>query len=301
MSDSETEQFRQALERLNRGKFLRILAPLVHRGTYLAPGGGGPEGGFCYARGRESGAPMAPAVAAEEVRALLAQDLVENCPSGYRISAAGRAWLKRQLSAGDRFQAQHSVRSARVRETDGTKRLVVVNDAESPLAWLASRRDKSGKPLITPHQFAAGERLRADYTYAAMGPRVTASYNAASSATRQGGRSAVDAAHLSDTVLAARQRVARALAAVGPELASVLVDVCCHLKGLEEAEKQEGWPQRSGKVVLQIALTSLARHYGLISDAQPSRATSRMRHWGTSDYRPSIDAGGQSCDATKAG
>ena len=74
--------------------------------------------------------------------------------------------------------------------------------------------------------------------------------------------------HLTENVLAARQRVVRALASVGPELSGVLVDVCCHLKGLEEAEKTEGWPQRSGKVILQIALTRLARHYGLVSDSQ---------------------------------
>ena len=73
-----------------------------------------------------------------------------------------------------------------------------------------------------------------------------------------------------------------------PELAGVLVDVCCHDVGLEAAGRASGWPQRAAKVVLDLALTRLARHYGLIAPERP--AASRMRHWGDADYRPSIDA-----------
>jgi hypothetical protein len=89
-----------------------------------------------------------------------------------------------------------------------------------------------------------------------------------------------------DSVAGARERVRRALTAVGPELAGVLIDVCCHLKGLEEAEREAGWPQRSGKVVLQLALTRLARHYGIGEAASPARRGAPVRHWGSEDYRP---------------
>jgi hypothetical protein len=68
---------------------------------------------------------------------------------------------------------------------------------------------------------------------------------------------------LRDEVIAAKERVMRALIVVGPEVSGILVDICCELKGLEEAEKANGWPARAGKVVLQIALTRLAKHYGL--------------------------------------
>jgi hypothetical protein len=43
-------------------------------------------------------------------------------------------------------------------------------------------------------------------------------------------------------------------------------------------------------VVLQIALTRLARHYGLIGDGTHRRARRGLRHWGSEDYRPTIDA-----------
>jgi hypothetical protein len=96
-----------------------------------------------------------------------------------------------------------------------------------------------------------------------------------------------NAAELRDAVLAAKERVMRSLMAVGPEISSVLVDICCELKGLEEAEKANGWPQRAGKVVLQIALTRLAKHYGLIAERRFLRRG--LRHWGDTDYRPRID------------
>jgi hypothetical protein len=91
-------------------------------------------------------------------------------------------------------------------------------------------------------------------------------------------------------VLAASERVNRALKAVGPEFWGILVDVCCHLKGLEELERSAGWPQRSAKVVLQLALNSLARHYGILGDDEPAHASGiQPRHWGTDDFRPTID------------
>lgn len=92
-------------------------------------------------------------------------------------------------------------------------------------------------------------------------------------------------------MLAARERVRRALAAVGPDLAGILIDVCCCLKGLESAERDGGWPKRSGKVVLQIALRQLAQHYGLTPPPQ-SRAqdrAARINHWGAAGYRPHVD------------
>jgi hypothetical protein len=94
---------------------------------------------------------------------------------------------------------------------------------------------------------------------------------------------------MSDAVLAAKLRVERALSAVGPELSGVLIDVCCHLRGLEEVERAVGWPLRSAKVVLSMALSALARHYGIVASATDrDDAHGRIRRWGSHDYRPSL-------------
>lgn len=161
-----------------------------------------------------------------------------------------------------------------------------VNPDESPLAWLARRRDKSGEPLISPAQLLAGEKLRRDFTFAHMMPRLTANY-AAPISTGSGSRSAPGSgSQQADNVIAAGERVRLALAAVGPELSGILLDVCCHLKGLEQAERAANWPQRSGKVVLQLALTRLVRHYQLDTG---TAASGRLRQWGADGYRPDLD------------
>jgi hypothetical protein len=163
-----------------------------------------------------------------------------------------------------------------------------VNRDESPLAWLRRRTDKRGRSLISASEYEAGERLRADFWFAQMTPRVTASWSGTTPVRRQR-RSAPSAdKDLLDHVIAARERVRRALAAVGPELAGVLIDVCCHLQGLEQVERAAGWPQRAGKVILHLALQRLARHYGIRPEA-PTAGPSRIRHWGADGYRPTLD------------
>jgi hypothetical protein len=160
---------------------------------------------------------------------------------------------------------------------------------ESPLDWLRRRRDGNGRPLIGEAAFAAGERLRRDFTFGQMTPRVTVNWDASGvGAGPSGGRGP---AELSDNALAARQRLQHALGAVGPELRGVLLDVCCFLKGIEEVERERGWPPRSAKVVLGLALERLARHYGFADEAVGAGRRGRIEAWGAPDYRPRIDGG----------
>ncbi|MDF3810924.1 DUF6456 domain-containing protein, partial [Rhodopseudomonas sp. BAL398] len=78
----------------------------------------------------------------------------------------------------DGFRARHlDLATREIMTADGVAR-VTVNDSESPLAWLARRKGRDGRSLITPNQFAAGERLRADFTRGNLSPRVTSNWGA---------------------------------------------------------------------------------------------------------------------------
>jgi hypothetical protein len=72
-----------------------------------------------------------------------------------------RPWLRQSDGDGDVFRQQHQLRATGETEIDGTGRPVLLNEGESPLGWLTSRKDRNGRPLISDHQYAAGERLRA--------------------------------------------------------------------------------------------------------------------------------------------
>lgn len=130
-------------------------------------------------------------------------------------------------------------------------RSVTVNVAESPLAWLASRG------LVDARQVEAGERLRADYESASLGSRVTMRW---APRVDGGGGTALDAG---TAQLAAKRRFDAALAALGGGLADVAWRVICAGETLPVAEKALGWPGRSGRLVLTLALDRLANHYRL--------------------------------------
>jgi hypothetical protein len=161
----------------------------------------------------------------------------------------------------DRYRAQHlSIVDGAGPETGvGAK----FDESESPLIWLARRKGADGRALIEPHQLQAGERLRADFTLAQMMPRTTANWQAPVAGR---GRDGQTGGHMTERVIAARQRMRHALNAVGPEFSGLLIDVCCFLKKLDTVERERQWPARSAKIVLQLALERLARHYGYRSE-----------------------------------
>lgn len=133
-------------------------------------------------------------------------------------------------------------------------RLVSVNLVESPLAWLHARR------LITDRQAVAGEKLRADFNRAGLEPGVTMRWDAP---PPDGSPRSARYDHRSLARIDAHRRFHAALAAVGAGLANVCWRVICAGEAMLGAERALGWPSRSGRVVLGLALDRLADFYRL--------------------------------------
>ncbi|WP_026325733.1 DUF6456 domain-containing protein [Sphingomonas sp. Mn802worker] len=132
-----------------------------------------------------------------------------------------------------------------------TGRSVTVNLRESPLAWLAARG------LVSARQAEAGERLRCDYESAAITPAVTMRWEA----RVDGGTG--DGLSPGERQVAAKRRFDAAIAAAGRGLSDILWRVICAGEALPAAERDLGWPARSGRLVLGLALDRLADHYRL--------------------------------------
>lgn len=131
--------------------------------------------------------------------------------------------------------------------------------AETPVAVLARRRDKSGTPFLVPALVQAADRLREDFAMAQLDAlplmpadrlirdlleRSLPGPNIAPPGTR-----------------AARRRVLGALQDLGPGLSDMVLRCCCYLEGVESAEQSMNWCARSGKIVLRIGLQRLKLHY----------------------------------------
>jgi len=156
--------------------------------------------------------------------------------------------MKRQLV--ERELTPEDPRRGAIRSGGKPRRTVTVNLAESPLVWLHARGHLSDRLLD------AGEALRSDYERAQLSPNVTMRWDPVRvKSTGERGLSA------SERQVAARQRFDGAIKAAGRGLEDILWRVVCAGEALPEAEKTLGWPARSAKLVLRIALERVAEFY----------------------------------------
>tara|TARA_R110002072_G_scaffold206513_1_gene364244 strand:- start:409 stop:1161 length:753 start_codon:yes stop_codon:yes gene_type:complete len=185
---------------------------------------------------------------------------IEASGDGYVLTREGTALVthphKRQTAAADQHRDLRDVPVM----VDGQIESALLNLNESPLARWFKPGQSGEAAFLTPGEFSAGERFRADYHRSSLMSRVTSNWSGQPS----GGRAGVhDPADAPVAALAAKERVFQALNALGPGLDRVIMTVCVREDGLERLERSERWPARSGKLALKIALSQLARHYGL--------------------------------------
>ena len=228
----------------------RWLRRLGREGAVLADCG---EGGWAvFPRGDRRRRPLAR-IGGAAMRLALSDGRIEPAGEGrYRISEEGRAALRRDR-AHEGFAIQHRVMETRTVIEDGRVSTARANALESPL-W---RWRKAG--AISAVECAAGERLREDHHRSTLQPRLTR--DAAQARIGESSYRGPDDAPVS--ALAARDRVSAALAAAGDGLDSLLLAVCIEEDAPEAAARARGWPKGAGLKLLAMALSRLARHYGL--------------------------------------
>lgn len=141
------------------------------------------------------------------------------------------------------------------RRIPGSGRHVTVNLAESPLSWLKSRG------LVSERQLDAGEKLRGDFEQAILGPSVTMRWDASGISGQPG--LAPEAPDRTTGQVAAKQRFDAAIAVAGPGLSDILWRTVCACESMTDAERALGWPARSGRLVLGMALDRVADYYRL--------------------------------------
>jgi Domain of unknown function (DUF6456) len=176
----------------------------------------------------------------------------------YRRSPMPRT-AKRQsaqpLHRDPRLLAERSLPDPEFVAAKKARRTVTVNLSESPLSWLHAHGHLSDRQLL------AGEKLRGDYEAAQMGARTTMRWEHMS--ISRGKRGGSHVLTQTEYTLRAKQRFDHGVEALGRDLSDIAWRVICAGESIPIAEKAMGWPLRSGKLVLRIALDRLADYYRL--------------------------------------
>lgn len=241
-----------SLERANRA--LALMAQDAR--AILAPARGG-YGVFTSGDRRTRPRVM---LSQDDVRALAADGAVRSgaAHDQFVLSPAGAARVRRtQAPSEDAFLAQHAEIAARPLAEDGAIRMARGFVSGGATLRLARLKDPNGAPWFTSREIAAAQRLRADWELGQAGLARGSDWTAP---PRGGGArgpgNAVEAAMAAG--VDARARVDGQLNGLAPMLRRVVERVCLGDVGLDALERAEGWPARSAKVALKLALAQLA-------------------------------------------
>lgn len=254
---------------------LRALRALLEPETILVIADGVEDA--VVVRNCGDGRPVRRAVVGRDVAETLAlREFISGAASGrlarYAITSAGRAEARRLLAESESRRASALGRAEDTDAVDdsetflgGAKPKGVRKrsaGAESPLHVLARRKRGNGEAWLTPDLVAAGMRFRENWEIARLGGQLTRDWDRIVS-----GKIAVGGARPDGEPtrrLEAEQALSAAIRALGPDLAETVIMGVCEDQGMEDIEGRLDYPARSGKIVMRIALRTLARHYAEI-------------------------------------
>lgn len=200
------------------------------------------------------GAPLVRELAAEGA-------IVAQAPDIFVLSEAGRARLRREAGAEDAFLAQHATLEARVVvDSAGAERIVRGVVQTNVLRKLAALPGANGSAWLSAAELQAAQLLRADWEARQAGLTRGSDWSAPPI-----GSAARGASNAQERAMAARcdrnRRVADAMGALAPPLRRIVERACLYEDGLEAIERGEGWPARSAKLALKLALAQLAQAF----------------------------------------
>jgi|CXWL01.1.fsa_nt_gi hypothetical protein len=178
---------------------------------------------------------------------------------GYAITEPGRAQVRRMLAPpNDTYAAQHgAVIERSVMDREGGVHIARGYEQSRVLRRLAALRDAEGRPWLEDSELLAAARLRTHWDISQSGLVRGSDWTAPPNAKGARGASSAQEAALAARCDAQRH-YSDALARLAAPLRRVVEGVCLKEEGLEEIERTEAWPARSGKLALKLGLAQLA-------------------------------------------
>jgi hypothetical protein len=231
---------------------------LARSGRILAPLPAGKPGYGVFAAGDRRRRPLALVGEADMARAL-SDGALEPVEGGYTLTGEGAARGRRDEAGAAGFAVQHGAVERRIVMEPQGERSVFARSG-GPLARYF--RAQNGKPpLLELVHAAAAQILERDYNRSALQSRVTQDWSGMPGARTRAAPK--DRAEAPVSRLDAQERVLAALDAVGPGFDRLLLNVVIRETGMGIAERDLGWPERTGAPALKLALDRLAIHYRL--------------------------------------
>ncbi|MEQ8403555.1 MAG: DUF6456 domain-containing protein [Oceanicaulis sp.] len=231
---------------------------LARPGRVLAPLPGARPGYGIFANGDRRRRPLAVVSGTELARAL-SDGAVEAVDGGYALTRDGAKRAVREGAGAAGFALQHGPIERRILMEPTGERTAFARTGGPLDRYLTPQ---NGKPaLLDKIHGAAAAMLVRDYQRSALTSRVTQDWSGQPGAKTRAAPK--DRAEAPVSRLDAQERVFAALDAVGPGFDRLLMNVLIRETGMSTAERELGWPERTGAPALKLALERLAIHYRL--------------------------------------